>query len=39
MWFDPGLAGLFITSTPLHLEEDINLLVMSAGNEKAIQTS
>ena len=24
MWFDPGLAGLFITSTLLHLEEDIN---------------
>ena len=29
MWFDPGLAGLFITSTLLHLEEDINLLVVS----------
>jgi hypothetical protein len=24
MWFDPGLAGLFITSTLLHLGEDIN---------------
>ena len=23
MWFDPGLAGLFITSTLLHLGEDI----------------
>jgi hypothetical protein len=31
MWFDPGLAGLFITSTLLHLEEDINFLVMSEG--------
>ena len=29
MWFDPGLAGLFITSTLLHLGEDINLLVES----------
>ena len=29
MWFDPGLAGLFITSTLLHLGEDINLLVVS----------
>ena len=29
MWFDPGLAELFITSTPLHLGEDINLLVVS----------
>ena len=29
MWFDPGLAGLFITSTLLHLKEDINLLVVS----------
>jgi len=29
MWFDPGLAGLFITSTLLHLGEDINLLIMS----------
>jgi hypothetical protein len=29
MWFDPGLAGLFITSTLLHLEKDINLLVVS----------
>jgi hypothetical protein len=26
---DPGLAGLFITSTLLHLGEDINFLVMS----------
>jgi hypothetical protein len=24
MWFDIGLAGLFITSTLLHLGEDIN---------------
>ena len=30
MWFDPGLAGLFITSTLLHLGEDINLLVVSS---------
>jgi len=29
MWFDPGLAGLFITSTLLHLGEDIILLVVS----------
>ena len=29
MWFDPGLAGLFITSTLLHLGENINLLVVS----------
>jgi hypothetical protein len=29
MWFDPGFAGLFITSTLLHLGEDINLLVVS----------
>ena len=29
MWFDPGLARLFITSTLLHLGEDINLLVVS----------
>ena len=29
MWFDPGLAELFITSTLLHLGEDINLLVVS----------
>ena len=29
MWFDPGLAELFITSTILHLGEDINLLVVS----------
>jgi hypothetical protein len=29
MWFDPGLAGLFITSTLLHLGEDINSLVVS----------
>jgi hypothetical protein len=28
MWFDPGLAELFITSTLVHLEEDINLLVV-----------
>jgi hypothetical protein len=32
MWFDPGLAGLFITSTLLHLGEDINLLVVSNTN-------
>jgi hypothetical protein len=30
MWFDPDLAGLFITSTLLHLGEDINLLVVSS---------
>jgi hypothetical protein len=29
MWFDPGLARLFITSTLLHLGEDINSLVVS----------
>ena len=29
MWFDFGLARLFITSTLLHLGEDINLLVVS----------
>ena len=29
MWFDPGLAGLFITSALLHLEEDINSSVVS----------
>ena len=29
MWFDPGLAGLFITSTLIHLGEDINLLFVS----------
>jgi hypothetical protein len=29
LWFDPDLAGLFITSTLLHLGEDINLLVVS----------
>jgi len=29
LWFDPGLAGLFITSTLLHLGEDINILVVS----------
>jgi hypothetical protein len=29
MWFDPGLAGLFITSTLLHLGEDINFLIVS----------
>jgi hypothetical protein len=28
LWFDPGLAGLFITSTLLHLGEDINSLVV-----------
>jgi hypothetical protein len=27
--FDPNLAGLFITSTFLHLGEDINSLVVS----------
>ena len=31
MWFDPALAGLFITSTLLHLGEDINSLVVSPG--------
>jgi len=30
LWFDPGLARLFITSTLLHLGEDINLLVVSS---------
>ena len=29
LWSDPGLVGLFITSTLLHLGEDINLLVVS----------
>ena len=29
MWFDSGLTKLFITSTLLHLGEDINLLVVS----------
>jgi hypothetical protein len=29
LWFDPGLVGLFITSTLLHLGQDINLLVVS----------
>ena len=29
MWFDPSLAELFITSTLLHLRENINLLVVS----------
>ena len=32
MWFDPGFAGLFITSTLLHLGEDINLLVVSVSS-------
>ena len=32
MWFDPDLAGLFITLTLLHLGEDINLLVVSPGS-------
>ena len=32
MWFDLGLAGLFITSALLHLGEDINLLVVSNSN-------
>ena len=36
MWFDLGLAGLFITSTLLHLEEDINLLVVSVTNQSLI---
>jgi hypothetical protein len=36
MWFDPGLAGLFITSTLLHLGEDINLLVVSIGKTKLL---
>ena len=30
LWFDPGLAGLFITSILLHLGEDINFLVVSS---------
>jgi len=34
MWFDPGLTGFFITSTLLHLGEDINLLVVSLDNAK-----
>ena len=34
MWFDSGLAGLFITSTLLHLEEDINLLVVLVNMEE-----
>jgi hypothetical protein len=29
MCFDPGLARLFITSTLLHLGEDINFVVVS----------
>ena len=33
MWFDPGLAGLFINLTLLHLGEDINLLVVSHGKQ------
>jgi hypothetical protein len=28
LWFNPGLARLFITSTLLHLREDINILVV-----------
>jgi hypothetical protein len=38
MWFDPGLAGLFITSTLLHLGEDIKLLIVSlvVPNKKGI---
>jgi hypothetical protein len=32
MWFDTGLAGLFITSTLLHLGEDINYLIVSTYN-------
>jgi len=36
MWFDPDLAGLFITSTLLHLGEDINLLVVSIMREKQL---
>jgi len=34
MWFIPGLAELFITSTFLHLGEDINLLVVSVVVDK-----
>jgi hypothetical protein len=34
MWFDPGLAGLYITLTLLHLGEDINLLVVSTITHK-----
>jgi len=30
MWFDSGIAGLFITSTLLYLGEDINSLVVSS---------
>ena len=29
LWFDSGLAGLFTTSTLLHLGEDINSLIVS----------
>jgi len=34
LWFDPSLAELFITSTLLHLGEDINLLVMSLARKE-----
>jgi hypothetical protein len=33
LWFDPSLAGLFITSTLLHLGEDINSLIVSIPKE------
>ena len=29
MWFDLGLARLFITSTLMHVEECINILIVS----------
>jgi hypothetical protein len=32
LWFDPGLAGLFITSTLLHFGEDINFFIVSAAD-------
>ena len=34
MWFDPGLAGLFITLTLLHLGEEINILVVSLHHQQ-----
>jgi PPE-repeat protein len=37
LWFDLGLVGLFITSTLLHLGEDINLLVMSQNQTQLYQ--
>jgi len=37
--FDPGLAGLFITSTLLYLGEDINLLVVSRSISRVVWLS